>query len=194
MAKRFTERQRRRIQGLLLERDGPNCRACGASPNGTTNHIDHIDNDKGNDVESNWQFLCASCNTGKLNRHKASLARLGESVQRRVTNKDKDHDPSLNTPPLHLNEENLPSVVHMSRANRKAFLRWITDRLDREDSVVYTDVLYAGAKIIDCDPESIRKYLKIESSTAGTIEVYREEMGTQRVRLRTLEGVRQCKT
>ncbi len=188
MAKRYTTAQRRRIQQFLITRDGPDCKGCGVSPNGTSHHIDHIDNDKSNDVESNWQFLCAPCNTGKQNGYQAYLANLVKPMQRRVTNKDKDHDRSLATPPLHLNEENLPSVVHMSRANRKAFLRWITDRLDREGSVIYTDVLYAGAKVIDCDPESIRKYLKIESSTAGTIEVYREEMGTQRVRIRRQRG------
>ncbi|MCK6123928.1 HNH endonuclease [Microbacterium sp. EYE_5] len=54
----------------VLQRDGRRCRACGATADDATLHIDHIiPVSRGGLTEmSNLQVLCQSCNLGKSNR------------------------------------------------------------------------------------------------------------------------------
>lgn len=55
-----------RLRYQIIQRDGHRCVACGATPAmGAVLEVDHIDNDKNNNVLSNLQTLCHSCNQGK---------------------------------------------------------------------------------------------------------------------------------
>ena len=43
----------------------PYCKLCGNTAEDCTLHIDHVDGNPSNNVESNLQVLCIYCNTGK---------------------------------------------------------------------------------------------------------------------------------
>ena len=49
----------------VLQRDNFKCRLCGATSNDERLQVDHIDENKNNNVIDNLQVLCEDCNKGK---------------------------------------------------------------------------------------------------------------------------------
>jgi 5-methylcytosine-specific restriction endonuclease McrA len=58
-----------RQRAIVLMRDGARCRMCGATPQDTLLHVDHIVpwSHGGETVIENLQILCERCNIGKSN-------------------------------------------------------------------------------------------------------------------------------
>ena len=61
--KRNTLRKKLRFQ--ILIRDNFACVLCGNTAKESRIEVDHIDNNKNNNIESNLQTLCEDCNKGK---------------------------------------------------------------------------------------------------------------------------------
>ena len=208
MPKRWTERERKEKVRLIEARDGPDCRDCGVSPNGDAHTIDHIDHDRFNDADENLQFLCRPCNTAKRNTYMATLARRGASmpgalslsytlfsgpqIQNNVDGVDalSSHKSATSLPldNLRIDDEDMPVPVRISHEYKRRFFAWLIPQLEKEGSLDHMDTVYAATTVVGCSAASIREYLKGESSSAGTIEVYRDEAGKKRLRLRGLAG------
>lgn len=64
----------------ILERDDYRCVLCGAGSGFTRLQVDHVDNNKNNNVEDNLQTLCEECNHGKYLIYKDGLLNSGTSI------------------------------------------------------------------------------------------------------------------
>ena len=131
---------RKKIYGILEERDGGFCKHCRVSEKEKQLVVDHVDNDNRNNGIENLQLLCRRCNYLKNPRG---------PVDNRVCE----------------NEE--ISEIQINRKSEPLFRKFVAHEINEKTSVPEDDLIYAGAEDANVSPETTRRYLKKMISSRG---------------------------
>lgn len=135
-----------KLYPLIIDRDGEFCRGCGKLSFETKESkllIDHKDNDSSNNILSNLQLLCRSCNYFKNPKEDLS----------------------------EIEERELSPEMKKNEVMEKEFRRWIFGYVSENLTILVEDAIYSGAEIIQGSPESTRRYIKKMRSKAGMYEI-----------------------
>ena len=149
--------------------------------------IDHIDDDKNNNVFANFQLLCTRDNMTKENKRRAGLKwpalldghgnghqngnghrpvtqltseREGErKVDGWVTGREAV-DYQRGSVEMQANDWYEPSVIS-----------YVTKRIEREGESDYVDTVNAAAEYAGCNPSTAKRYLDKKTSSIGAFEI-----------------------
>jgi len=181
MPRRFGTETRAWIYRYLCLRDGEKCAACGITPeelkkldhNPTTRNtldIDHIDNNRQNNAESNFQLLCRTCNVAKENKSRRGRAKLPsvscvcECADTRVM---KEAIPYAEASPE-------------MRANAQyeiSFRTWVLNYIREHGHIGKVDAINAGAELCGCNPSTSGRYLAKLTSLVGPLRESKDRTG-----------------
>ena len=175
----------------------------------TIHHIDHTLHDgdcpdcpdvctHGN--YSNLILYCAACNTSENNRYRAYLARMysagvgtprnghnGNGASAALTpgvghsphpereiERERERDSILN---------NATQEFKKSERCTRLFIAWLESKLPGgEIRHLLDDVIHAGAKVTGCKPQTITRYLRVETSSEGEFTIEIDDDGRSWVR------------
>lgn len=146
-------RTRKRLLGVLFNRDGSRCKWCGKELNDQAARIDHKDRDSANNNLDNLQILCHQCNilkdprrAGRFNpKRKQGIENVGE--RRRIS-----------------------AELERSKEAEPKFRRFLLQHIKNHGFISIDDAVYGGAEYAGCSTETSKKYLKKCTSVAGMFE------------------------
>ena len=70
-----------------------------------------------------------------------------------------------------------------SQRAKRLFLAWLESKLPGgEVRHLLSDVIHAGAKVTDCNPQTITRYLRVETSSEGEFTIEIDDDGTSWVK------------
>ena len=151
----------------LVERDGEKCARCPVNEGTKVLVIDHRDNDNSNNVLSNLQLLCRSCNNKKNPRGP------GKKQSPMYVRGDEYQPPRRPTPELEKNERCEP-----------VFRRWLEEKILQLGKMELHDTISSGAEKAGCSPPTANRYLQKMCSSEGKFEVYGGDDGKKYIRCR----------
>ena len=145
---RMNGRTRKKLYDLLIKRDGPNCRCCGALESERQLIIDHRDNNNSNNNPDNLQLLCRSCNY--LKNPRGSERPVDMCVS---------HGWSRDL-----------SEIEISRTKKPKFKKFVAKWVNEEREVPEEDLIYSGSESLDICPITDYRYLRPMCSRDGIYE------------------------
>lgn len=112
--------------------------------------IDHINNNNNDNRMANYQLLCKSCNTKK-------------------------NHPTLEEP---FTRSATPEMIR-GKKFESDFRRWVAGQYMENENIglEYNYLVNTGAEIVECSPETIKRYLNKMTSSAGMYEWF-DKMGS----------------
>ena len=161
MPRRFSTETRTWIYRYLVLRDGEKCAICDYVP--TTFYsldIDHIDNNKLNNVESNFQLLCRSCNVAKENTHRVGRPKATKGPCVCVC---ADTDVMKKAIPY----AEASAEMRANAQYETAFRAWTLSYIKEHGHISKVDAVNAGAELCGCNPSTSGRYLAKLTSIAG---------------------------
>lgn len=147
---RMNSRTRKKWYNFLVSRDGEYCKFCRVTPLERKIRIDHKDNDNSHNFAENLQLVCQRCNYLKNPRRP-----LDKSV---CENED-------------------PTEISINRTKEPIFRKYVHQRMDEEEEIYESDLIYSGAEHCGMSSESAKRYLKKMYSSAGKLERMNRVMG-----------------
>lgn len=132
---------RKKLYDLVAKRDGEFCKCCGALPYERQLVLDHRDNNNRNNSPGNLQLLCRICNYNKNPR-----------------------------PENHVCEKIGPrydTELEINRKKEPQFKKYVNHQVNERKQVPWDDLKYSGAEILDISPETVERYLRKLTSSAG---------------------------
>ena len=143
---------------IAKKQGGEYCVGCGKSIKDTTEKlllIDHIDNNNSNNILTNMQLLCRSCN--------------------RIKNPEKNE---------HFIRPMTPEMIKNKKGEPK-FRNWLFTKVSRDRFITWDEAVNAGAEYTRMSREAIRGYLLKVTSSEGIYDCEMEdEQGNQIVYFR----------
>lgn len=172
---RMNSRVRKRLYGILRDRDGERCRICRRRGNEKSLVIDHLDNNNDNNELSNLQLLCRRDNSRKNPRGPARRKILSP-VSVRVCELD---TPQISSAEYSKNQEAEPLFRH-----------WLYDNVRTLGEIEYQEAIDCGAEIANCSQESVKRYIRKLCSSVGIMLIEREADERIFIRLRKAKSPR----
>jgi len=171
MPRRFSTVTRTWIYRYLCLRDGEKCAICNYVP--TTFYsldIDHIDNNKLNNVESNFQLLCRSCNVAKENTHRVGRPKAPKGTCVCVC---ADTDVMKQAIPY----AEASAEMRANAQYETAFRAWTLSYIKEHGHISKVDAVNAGAELCGCNPSTSGRYLAKLTSIAGPLRESKDRTG-----------------
>ena len=174
---RLSGPKRRKLYELLARRDGERCFVGGERGNFWTLLIDHADNDNQNNDPVNLHLMCRSINGAKNPRGFGRKKKQSSSVYVCVSEEDYSEalEPVRTTSAeLKKNEQAEPDFRH-----------WLFIEIWRKGRLPLEEVIDCGAAVAGCSQETIKRYLRKESSRVRLYQILEEpETGRKYVQFR----------
>jgi len=146
--------KRKKIYRQLVQRDGEVCFIGGEPLNAERSVIDHLDNDNSNNEMSNLHLMCRSMNSVKNPRGKTKKSKVQSSVcMCAETGMDQYDRIRSNSAEFVKNQQAEPAFKH-----------WLFVELVHHYRILLEEAINSGAAIARCSQETIKRYLKKETS------------------------------
>jgi len=150
---RLNSRRRKIIYEMLAKRDREICQWCKKPGNSKTLVVDHVDNNRENNSESNFQLLCRSHNNMKNPR--------GPGRKKSPERERKIED---------LNLKECSAEFAKSERCRPIFNQWLFDKIMAQGMMKWDVLVDGGAAKIDGSQQTVTRYLKSATSIEGKYE------------------------
>jgi len=158
----------------LVKRDGERCFMCKKKGEGEPLIIDHWDNNRENNDESNLHLLCRSCNTRKNPRGNGKRGiRVKETLNGKARSFIQVEDCD--------DKKILSAEFEKNREAEPAFRGWLIIELMNKGRKELNDVYNAGAEVAHCSQETIKRYLGKMISEHGICQISKEIIDQSRL-------------
>ena len=134
-----------KLYASIEKRDGDCCHFCGKKPPEHQLVIDHKENDNRNNELYNLQLLCRACNYKK--------------------NPRRPFDQCVRDP-----KQPAEDAIAINRAKEPKFREWVYDEIENGGHVLWDELVYSGAELLEISIETTRKYLIKMVSKVGILE------------------------
>lgn len=170
MPRRFSSETRKWIYNYLVLRDGEKCAICDYVPTTrNTLDIDHADNNKRNNAQSNLRLACRGCNVAKENKR-----RRGRPSDQRERERE---NPNTRIFKLAVPYSSGSPEMQANACYEIPYRVWLLSYITDHDFIGKPDAINAGAEYVGCNPTTARKYLDKLTSLLGPLAETKDATG-----------------